>query len=268
MEKKSLKNGDIIYFSHGGGPLPILGDPSHEKMITFMKQLPQQLKKPDSVIVISAHWEETVPTIIGNESPPLLYDYYGFPEEAYKVEYPAPGNPELAETVKTLLKKKGIQSKITGKRGFDHGLFIPLMMMWPVPEIPMIQISLIHGLDPKSHIYLGNALQPLLEENILIIGSGFSFHNMGAFTYDNSNRPDSRNDAFQEWLVDVCTGEYSKPEREQKLIEWDKVQNAKYCHPREEHLLPLHVCLGMSRESATVIFDDYILGKRAIALKW
>jgi len=141
-------------------------------------------------------------------------------------------------------------------------------MMWPVPEIPMIQISLIRGLDPKNHISLGNALQSLLEKNILIIGSGFSFHNMGAFTYDNSNKPDSRNNEFQDWLIDVCTGGYTKSEQEQKMIEWDKVPHARHCHPREEHLLPLHVCLGMSNVSANVIFDDYIIGKRAIALQW
>ncbi len=260
--------GTIIYFSHGGGPLPILGDPSHEKMIAFMKQLPQKVKKPDAVIVISAHWEESIPTIIGNKSPPLFYDYYGFPEETYKIEYPAQGNPELSKTVKNLLEEKRIQSKITKERGFDHGVFIPLKMMWPVPDIPMTQISLIRGLDPKHHILLGNALQSLLEENILIIGSGFSFHNMSAFTYDNSNKPDPRNDEFQEWLVDVCTGRYTKSEREQKLIKWEKAPYARYCHPREEHLLPLHVCLGLSKDSANVIFDDYILGKRAIALQW
>ena len=260
--------GKIIYFSHGGGPLPILGDPSHKKMITFMKQLPQQLEKPDAVIVISAHWEESIPTVIGSESPPLLYDYYGFPEEAYKIEYPVPGNPELAKMAKVLLEEKGIQSKITGERGFDHGLFIPLKMMYPAAEIPMIQISLVRGLDPETHISLGNALQPLLEQNILVIGSGFSFHNMRAFTWDNSNKPDSRNNEFQDWLIDVCTGKYTKSEREQKLIEWEKIPHARYCHPREEHLLPLHVCLGISKEPANVIFDDYILGKRAIALQW
>lgn len=260
--------GNIIYFSHGGGPLPILGDPSHEKMITFMKQLPQKLEKPDAVIVISAHWEEAVPTIIGHASPPLFYDYYGFPEEAYKIEYPVPGNPELAKEVKNLLDQKGIQSKITAERGFDHGLFIPSKMIWPLPDIPMIQISLIRGLDPQSHISLGHALQSLLQENLLIIGSGFSFHNMRAFTFDNANTPDAKNNEFQEWLVDACTGRYTKSERELKLIEWDKAPAARYCHPREEHLLPLHVCLGASKGSANIIFDDYILGKRSIALQW
>ena len=91
---------------------------------------------------------------------------------------------------------------------------------------------------------------------------------MRAFRFDNSNTPDPGNDQFQEWLIDVCTGRHTKSEREQSLIDWEKVPNARYCHPREEHLLPLHVCLGMSNETADVIFDDYILGKRSIALQW
>lgn len=269
MESGSRKRtGNIIYFSHGGGPLPILGDPSHEKMITFMKQLPQRLDKPDAVIVISAHWEEAVPTIIGSASPPLFYDYYGFPEEAYKLEYPAPGNPELARRVEKLLEAEGIPSKIDSERGFDHGLFIPLKMMYPAADIAMTQISLIRGLNPKSHISLGNALQPLADENILIVGSGFSFHNMNAFTWDDTTEPDPRNDEFQAWLVDVCTGDFTQAEKEQLLAEWDTAPHARYCHPREEHLLPLHVCFGLTDHPADLIFDDYILGKRAIALRW
>jgi aromatic ring-opening dioxygenase catalytic subunit (LigB family) len=269
MENVSqTRKGNIIYFSHGGGPLPILGDPSHDKMIAFMKQLPEKINKPDAVIVVSAHWEEALPTIIGNEKPELFYDYYGFPQEAYDLKYPAPGNPKLAQKAEELLKQQGITAKIDNERGFDHGLFIPLKMMYPKADIPMTQISLIRGLNPKSHILLGKALSSLAEENILIIGSGFSFHNMSAFTWDNSNTPDSQNNAFQDWLMDVCAGEYSFAEREKMLLEWKTAPNARYCHPREEHLLPLHVCLGIAGKSADVIFDDYILGKRAIALRW
>ena len=262
------RSGSVVYFSHGGGPLPILGDPGHEKMIAFMRRLPQQFARPDAVVVISAHWEEELPTITGAESPPLLFDYYGFPDEAYDLAYPAPGSPQLARRVADLLQEKGIRSRIDGERGFDHGLFIPLMLMYPDADIPMIQVSLMRGLDPKGHIALGEALRPLADENILVIGSGFSFHNMRAFDWRNTNQPDPRNDAFQDWLVDVCTGEHAASEREQMLAQWSRAPHARYCHPREEHLLPLHICCGVAGKPADLVFDDYILGKRAIALRW
>lgn len=269
METTQKDNhGTIIYFSHGGGPLPILGDPSHERMISFLKKLPQQLEKPDAIIVISAHWEEPVPTIIGGKAPSLLYDYYGFPEEAYSIKYPVSGNPALAKRVQTLLANRNIESDIELERGFDHGVFIPLKMMYPEANIPTIQISLISGLNPKRHILMGNALKELSEENILIIGSGFSFHNLRAFTWNNENISDKKNDEFQDRLIKVCTGDSTNEEKEKQLIEWEKNPNARYCHPREEHLLPLHVCFGISDEPAEVIFDDCILGKRSIALQW
>jgi len=258
----------IAYFSHGGGPLPILGDASHEAMVNFMLRLPSQLRKPDAILVISAHWEESLATLLGAQAPPLLYDYYGFPDKAYEITYSAPGNPELANRIASLLIKNNISSRIDPERGFDHGLFIPLKLMYPLADIPALQLSLLHGLDPAAHIALGNALRELMHENILVIGSGFSFHNMGAFSWQGTNVPDPANDAFQNWLIEVCTGPLSQPEREQRLIEWEKAPLARYCHPREEHLLPLHVCLGMADKPASTIFDDYILGKRAVAFLW
>ena len=260
--------GSIIYFSHGGGPLPILGDASHEKMTAFMKELPPKLNKPEAVVVISAHWEEKIPTLIGKETPPLLYDYYGFPDEAYDIVYPAPGHPDLALKIQNMLENEGITAKSDLERGFDHGLFIPLKMMYPMADIPMTQLSLVRGLDPGLHVTIGKALRPLLQENILFIGSGFSFHNMRAFTWNNANEADAANDAFQNWLIDACCGSHDEKEREKHLTEWTKAPHARYCHPREEHLLPLHVCFGLSGNRAEVIFDDYILGKRAVAFRW
>ena len=262
------KTGSVIYFSHGGGPLPILGDPGHALMIDFMEKLPKTILKPDSVVVISAHWEEEIPTIIGNASPPLFYDYYGFPEEAYELKYPAPGNPKLAKQIETLFTKAGITSRVDENRGFDHGLFIPLKMMYPEADIPMTQVSLIRGLKPADHISLGKALRDLLEENILIIGSGFSFHNMSAFSWDNRVEQDPENDKFQDWLIEVCAGNYNRAEREKMLMEWTEAPYARYCHPREEHLIPLHVCSGLAVGKAEVLFDDFIMGKRAIGIKW
>jgi aromatic ring-opening dioxygenase catalytic subunit (LigB family) len=233
-----------------------------------MLNLPARLRKPTSIIVISAHWEERVATLLGAKNPSMLYDYYGFPDEAYKINYPAPGNPELADRIITLFDKNNISSRIDLQRGFDHGLFIPLKMMYPQADIPSIQLSLLEGLDPFMHISLGKALQELMHENILVIGSGFSFHNMRAFSWKETHSPDPANDSFQNWLIEACTSKISQYEREQRLIEWQKAPSARYCHPREEHLLPLHVCVGMADKPADLAFDDYILGKRSVAFLW
>jgi 4,5-DOPA dioxygenase extradiol len=258
----------MVYFSHGGGPLPILGDPSHQAMINFLRQMPSRLTKPQAVLVISAHWEESIATLLSASTPLLFYDYYGFPDEAYAITYPAPGSPDLANRITGLLKKNNIPARLDPERGFDHGLFIPLKLMYPQADIPSLQLSLMRGLDPTAHIALGQALRELRSEDILVIGSGFSFHNMRAFSWEGVNTPDPANEAFQNWLIEVCTGSISQPERERRMIEWQKGPSARYCHPREEHLLPLHVCLGMADKPAKLIFDDYILGKRAVAFLW
>ena len=258
----------IVYFSHGGGPLPILGDPGHQKMIEFMTALPAQLRKPDAILVISAHWEEKEATLLGASNPPLFYDYYGFPPAAYEIDYPVAGNPALAEKIAGIFANAEIASRIELERGFDHGVFIPLKLMYPDADIPVVQLSLVRGLDAATHIALGNALRELLTENILIVGSGFSFHNQSAFFNSKPGAPDPANEAFQNWLVETCTASISQSEREKRLIAWEAAPAARYCHPREEHLLPLHVCAGMAKAPAKVIFDDKILGKRGVAFLW
>jgi 4,5-DOPA dioxygenase extradiol len=258
----------IVYFSHGGGPLPILGDAGHKAMIDFMIQLPARLRRPTAILVISAHWEESKATLLGAQNPPMFYDYYGFPDEAYSITYPARGNPEFAKKIAALLDKNNLPVHIDSHRGFDHGLFIPLKLMYPKADIPSLQLSLLRSLNPTAHIAIGKALRELMHENILVVGSGFSFHNMNAFSWDGTNEPDPANDTFQNWLIETSVGPMPQSEREQRLIEWSKVPSARYCHPREEHLLPLHVCLAMANKSATLIFDDYILGKRAVAFSW
>jgi len=266
--EKNKTHAQIIYFSHGGGPLPILGDEGHAAMVAFMKKVPDILHRPDAILVISAHWEEQVATLTGALNPPMFYDYYGFPPEAYTINYPAPGNPALAERTVRLLESNGIASHIATERGFDHGLFIPLKLMYPKADIPAVQLSLLQGLDAAAHISLGKALRELLRENILIVGSGFSFHNLHVFFQSGKNDADSANDAFQDWLIDVCTRSADSRQREEQLIKWKNAPHARYCHPREEHLLPLHVCVGMAGAAAEVIFDDMIFGKRAVAFKW
>jgi len=263
-----MRKAQIIYFPHGGGPLPILGDPSHQAMIDFMTHLPQRLERPEAILVVSAHWEENAATLLSAPHPPMFYDYYGFPPQAYEITYPAPGHPALAKRLAALLEKNGISSRLDAQRGFDHGVFIPLKLMYPAADIPVIQLSLLRGLNAAAHITLGKVLRELLSENILVAGSGFSFHNQRAFFGRELGAPDPANDAFQDWLIETCTGNLSQAERERRLIEWEKAPSARYCHPREEHLLPLHVCQALADAPAEVIFDDQILGKRGVGFLW
>ena len=265
------KKGTVLFIPHGGGPLPILGDPQHKTMVKSLENIKSKINKPSSIVVISAHWEENEVKITSGKKPSLIYDYYGFPEESYKITYPAHGNSKLANKIKTLLNAQNINSNLDLERGFDHGVFIPLKIMYPEATIPCVQISLLKNLDPKKHIEIGKALSSLMDENLLILGSGMSFHNLkillsGSENVDINN---AKNKEFDDWLIDVCTGDKLKNiEREKKLIEWTKAPSARFCHPREEHLIPLHVCYGVKCEKADLVFNDNIIGKKASAFLW
>ncbi|MFW2369026.1 MAG: DODA-type extradiol aromatic ring-opening family dioxygenase, partial [Desulforhopalus sp.] len=178
MDIENEKSGSLIYISHGGGPWPLLGDPRHANLIEFLGKLPSNLINPSAILVVSGHWEEDLPAIQANSHPPMLFDYYGFPEESYKISYPAPGHPELAGRISTILEQHSIRSHLDPQRGYDHGVFVPLMLMYPEATLPCLQMSLVNNLDPKEHIQLGKALRELRHDNILIIGSGASFHNL------------------------------------------------------------------------------------------
>jgi aromatic ring-opening dioxygenase catalytic subunit (LigB family) len=259
----------VLYFSHGGGPLPLLGDPEHQAMVDWMRTITRTVGSPDAILLISAHWEEPVAKVTGGPYPSLIYDYYGFPEETYRIQYPAPGAPELAEKVFQLLRASGLEARNDRQRGFDHGMFVPLILMYPEAAIPCVQLSLLKSLDPEAHIRMGQALSELRKENLLIIGSGFSFHNLRALMARNRGERDVRNEEFDRWLIDTCTNESLFPEeRARRLVEWEQAPSARYCHPREEHLLPLHVCYGLANAPALLVFNDQILGKMASAFLW
>lgn len=195
----------ILFLSHGGGPLPLLGDEGHKDMVTYLQEIAAKIKNPSAIIVVSAHWEEDIPTITSGTNLPLIYDYYGFPEESYHIEYPCPGEPLLASQLHHLLKKAGIDAKLDEQRGFDHGLFIPLKIMFPEADIPCVQLSLLHSLNPAEHINIGQSLQDLDYENLLVIGSGFSFHNMNAFFNRETKEVKEMNESFERWLLDTCS---------------------------------------------------------------
>lgn len=231
----------VLFIPHGGGPLPLLGDAAHKPLSEFLRQIPKKLAGINAILVISAHWEEACPTLMTAEEPGMLYDYYGFPAESYELQYPAKGSPELARQVKLCLGANGIEVETNGERGFDHGVFVPLMLMYPEARLPVLQLSLNSHLDPAFHYGLGEALSTLRDQGVLILGSGLSFHNLRP----DPSRVEKASQTFDDWLYDVSTStRYTPEERRTLLIAWSKAPEARFCHPREEHLLPLHVCAG------------------------
>ena len=257
----------ILYVPHGGGPLPLLGDPGHEKLIAFLQGMGGQLGKPEAILVISAHWEELMPVLTGSEQPDLIYDYGGFPPESYQIQYPAPGHPALAAEIATLLDTFLMPALLDADRGFDHGMFVPLKLMFPNADIPCIQLSLLNNLDAASHIALGKVLAPLKKKNILILGSGMSFHNIRAFFQPELVREED-NLSFEDWLQLTCSGELDEAEREQRLANWKLAPAALAAHPRPEHLLPLHVCYGIAGKKAETVFSDEVMGRRVSGFLW
>lgn len=258
-----------IFISHGGGPLPLLGDPGHREMVSCLQGIASSIPRPAAILMVSAHWEEPVPTVTAGSTPSLIYDYYGFPPESYEIQYPCVGEPSLAREVHRLLGNRGIDAKPDEARGFDHGVFVPLKIMYPEAEIPCVQLSLVDTLDPLPHIEMGNALENLADQNVLVIGSGFSFHNLSAFFAPDNAESLQLSASFEKWLQDVCTnGELREHERREMLINWRDAPGARFCHPREEHLLPLHVCYGVAQAPCTEASEVTIMNKKSSMYVW
>lgn len=239
-----------VYLPHGGGPWPFV-DLGFERseldpMATYLRDLPKLPKsQPKALLVISAHWEEILPTVMTAARPPMLYDYFNFPPEAYQVTWPAPGDPALAVRIQQLLSKAGIKSAADSSRGFDHGTFVPMKLMYPLANIPTIQLSLKASLDPLEHLAIGRALSPLRDEGVFIVGSGSSFHNLRGLR-DSSLRPAAA--AFDKWLRHAACA--APPERNRLLAAWKTAPAARESHPREEHLIPLMVIAGTAQDDA------------------
>lgn len=262
----------ILYLPHGGGPLPLLGDPAHAGLVAFLKDVVHRFDTPSAILMVSAHWEEPRPALTAGTDPGLIYDYYGFPPESYAIQYPAPGDPLLAAEVFELVASGGMLARLDAQRGFDHGMFVPLTLMYPEAQIPCVQLSLLGSLDPAAHIALGKSLAALRRKNVLIVGSGMSFHNLRAFFSPGLSGMVERSEAFDRWLIETCAGNGLTPgERERRLVAWEHAPYARYCHPREDHLLPLHVCYGaasIDTPVAEVIFNEDLMGARVTGLMW
>ncbi len=231
------------FISHGGGPWPWIKDllPGDlEPMERHLQAIPADLGlTPRVVLVVSAHWEEREFTVQTSPQPTMYYDYGGFPEFTYHLQYPSPGSPEVADRVRDLLTGAGITSAEDAQRGYDHGAFVPLAVMYPEASVPVLQLSIRAGYNVDDHLALGRALAPLRDEGVLIVGSGFTFHNMRAF--GEAGRVGSAE--FDAWLKSaVVDGPVS--ERTERLRNWVEAPSARFAHPAEDHLIPLHVVVG------------------------
>ena len=259
-----------IFLPHGGGPCFFMDwtwgpadtwDATKHLLEGLAATLPAE---PKALLVISGHWEEPAFTASAVAKPELIFDYSGFPAHTYQLTWPAPGDPALAERVIGLLRKSGLPAAASFNRGFDHGVFVPLKVVFPAAQIPVVALSLIQSLDPSMHIAAGRALAPLRDEGVLIVASGMSFHNLRGYLHPETPE---RSRAFDTWLTHAL--ESPSPERDSLLTNWRDAPFAVYAHPREEHLIPLMVAAGAGGTAPGVrIFSDEPMGAAISAYRF
>ena len=259
-----------FYLPHGGGPCFFMEwtrgpADTWDRMAAFLSGLIATLPtKPKAVVVVSGHWEESAFAVTTSPQPPLLFDYYGFPEHTYRLTYPAPGSPALAQRIRVLLESAGFATRADAERGLDHGVFVPFKLVLPDADVPVVELSLRGDLDPEVHLRAGRALAPLRDEGVLIVGTGMSFHNMRLFG-PGAAAPSK---TFDQWLTAVVeTADVHS--RDQQLAAWADAPAARASHPREEHLLPLMMAAGAAGDDrGAKVFEDHVLGATVSAFRF
>ncbi|MFV8817727.1 DODA-type extradiol aromatic ring-opening family dioxygenase [Haliea sp. E17] len=259
-----------LFIPHGAGPCFFMQwnpPATWDGMAGFLRGLAAALpSRPRAILMVSAHWLAAEFRISAGQQPGLIYDYYGFPEHTYQLAYPAPGEPALAGRVAQALAEAGFDTSLDHERGFDHGMFIPLKLMFPDADIPVVQLSLRQDLDPAAHLVVGAALAPLRDAGVLIVGSGMSFHNMRGYGDPRFTTPSL---VFDEWLTGAV--EAAPAERDRALAAWARAPHAHACHPAgaEEHLIPLLVAAGAAaRDSGRKIYSDKVLEVQLSAFRF
>jgi aromatic ring-opening dioxygenase catalytic subunit (LigB family) len=257
----AVKRLPTFYIPHGGGPCFFMDPPPAfphlwDGLASYLRGIDAGLGvRPKAVLVVSGHWEAAVPTLNVAERPNLLFDYYGFPEHTYRLRYPVPGAPDLAARVRDLLADAGFDSAVDAKRGLDHGVFVPFLLIYPRADVPILQLSLQKSLDPMLHLQFGRALAPLREQGILIVGSGMSYHNLAAMFSGGGAQASV---SFDSWLHEAVRDPAS---REERLAAWRSAPGGRESHPREEHLIPLMVAAGAAAgEPGARAFNESIAG--------
>jgi len=232
-----------LFLSHGAPTLPLTDTPAR----TFLSHLAPQLERPKAILVVSAHWETQRPAVNAVAWNDTIHDFYGFPRPLYDMRYPAPGAPSIAARVAALLAEAGLGCDLDLSRGLDHGAWVPLSLIYPAADIPVLQVSVQPQLGPEHHLRLGRALAPLRNEGVLIVGSGSFTHDLSEFRGHGPNDPAPTwvND-FADWFQAALTAG-----READLMNYRRLAPfATRNHPTEEHLLPLYVALGAAGTEA------------------
>ncbi len=213
------------------------------------KSLGQTLPRPRGVLMVSAHWETSVPMLTGNPKPQTIHDFGGFPPELYAIQYPASGDPALATQVVALLKNAGITAGVDGCRGLDHGAWVPLKWMYPGHDVPVVQVSVQPAHGTAAHVALGSALAPLADDGVLVVGSGHTTHNLRDWMGNpRRHEPLRYAQAFADWLHERLLVHDTAA-----LIAYrDLAPEAARAHPTEEHFLPLHVAWGAAGDHPRV----------------
>lgn len=245
-----------VFVSHGAPTLVMEDIPARH----FMATLGEQLPRPKAILCISAHWETAAPTVSAAAAPATIHDFHGFPDALYRLRYPAPGAPSLAERVAGLLGGAGIGGGIDAARGLDHGAWNPLLLIYPDADIPVTQLSILSSLDPAYHTAVGRALRPLRDEGVLILGSGGAVHNLRQFHIDRET-PAPWAVSFDEWLADrIAAGD------ESALVNYRETRSdARLAHPRDEHFMPLFVALGAGGGKGRVLHRSFAHGSLSMA---
>ena len=226
-----------VFVSHGAPTLPIETSSARD----FLSALGQTLGRPEAILVISAHWENGEASVSAADRPETIHDFFGFPQALYRLAYPAPGAPELAARVSKLLGDKGIATHVHPTRGLDHGAWVPLLLMYPDADIPVTQLTVQPLLGAEHHFHLGEALRPLRDEGVLIIGSGATTHNLSEFgRHRRDALPPAWVTGFQEWLASTI----ENGNQDDFLHYRERGPDAARNHPSEEHFLPIFTAAG------------------------
>ncbi|OCR25359.1 aromatic ring-opening dioxygenase LigB [Pseudomonas syringae] len=230
-----------LFISHGSPMLALEPGDSGPALV----QLAAGIPKPRAIVIVSAHWESQDLLVNGNPQPETWHDFGGFPAALFAVQYPAPGLPELSLQVAALLGVAGLPARIDSKRPFDHGVWVPLSLMYPQADIPVVQVSLPSRQGPALQTKVGQALASLRDEGVLVIGSGSITHNLRELDWHagpESVEPWAKE--FRDWMIDKLASN-----DEAALHDYRKLApHAVRSHPSDEHLLPLYFARGAGGE--------------------